>query len=240
MKVTLRLIDIITASIKIIKTDYLIVFPYLILSLFLAIISPKDIETLSNNPEAAASFVNFIFIAYIFGLIIQGITILTAYDNLFKNPLDIGKSVKTTLKSFPRLIASSFIMLLFFFFLIQIMAFAGTILKPLAYLLIFPLVIIFFLLILAMEFLPIFIIIEKETIPGSILKSFNFINKNVLDLILYSLLLLFLTFLSLTIAEIFNNQPVLRNVFLPLIQGFLGAFVIISTIVVYLKLKNNG
>ena len=84
MKVTLKLTDIITSSIKIIITDYIIIFPYLILSLLLAIISPKGIETLNSNPEKAAPFVNFIFIAYIFGLIIQGITIQIAYDNFYR------------------------------------------------------------------------------------------------------------------------------------------------------------
>jgi hypothetical protein len=239
MKVTLKLTDIITSSIKIIITDYIIIFPYLILSLLLAIISPKGIETLNSNPEKAVPFVNFIFIAYIFGLIIQGITIQIAYDNLSNNLLDIGKSIKIVLKSFPRLIASSFTMLLFFLFLIQIMVHISTLLHSFAFILVFPFVIIFLLLILAMEFLPIFIIIEKEPISNSILKSINFIKKYFFDLILYSLLLLFCTFLSLTFAQTLHDNAIIRNIFLPLIQGFLGAFVIISTVVVYSKLKRN-
>lgn len=240
MKITLRLIDIISTSIKIIKTDYLIVFPYLLLSLFLAIISPKDIESLNTNPEAATSFINFIFIAFIFGLIIQAITIQIAHDNLYKQMLDIGKTIKNALRLFPRLIASSFIMLIFFFFLIQLMALAASVVKILAFIIVFPLVIVFFLLILAMEFLPIFIVLEKETIIGSISRSFNFIKDNALNLVLYSILLLFLTFFSLSLAGIFNGKPVFQNIILPLIQGLLGSFVIISTVVVYLKLKNNG
>lgn len=237
MKLTLRLTDIIVTSLRIIKTDYFIVFPYLILSLFLAIISPKDTDSITTNNQALSSFVNFIFIAYVFGLVIQAITIQIAHDNLHNLTLDIGQKIKTSFKCFPRLLASSFIMIIFFFLLLQFMVITGKILQPLAFVIIFPLVIVFFLLILTMEFLPIFIILEKETVFGGIRKSFSFIKENISNLMLYSVLLLFLTFFSLSLSGTLHNVPIFQNILLPLMHGFLGAFVIISTVVVYVRLK---
>lgn len=237
MKLTLRLTDIIITSLRIIKTDYFIVFPYLILSLFLAIISPKGTDSITTNNQELAGFANFIFIAYVFGLIIQAITIQIAHDNLHNLTLDIGQKIKNSFRFFPRLLASSFIMLVFFFLLLQITITVGKILRPLAFIIVLPLVIIFFLLILAMEFLPIFIILEKETIFGGISRSFSFIRENISNLLLYAVLLLFLTFFSLSLTGTLHDNPVFQNILLPLIHGLLGAFVIISTVVVYIKLK---
>ncbi|MFC1771309.1 hypothetical protein ACFLZV_05420 [Candidatus Margulisiibacteriota bacterium] len=232
---SISLVKLLTNTINIIKKDYIIITPYLIL--FFLLHSFEQSFFTSFSKAKTSTYLVFI-ITWLAELFFKSLTFSMAIDLVNLNRSSVSASIRTVLKRFVSLVLAAGALSFIVFLLISPLLFkqSSGLINNFVFVILISFVVLFVSFML--EFLPVFILAKNNPWYRAISNTFMFIKNNFKRVFMLMMFIFLVILVNYFLSALFEQIPLLgKAIFQIIVQGISSAFICVLAVVFFYEIE---